>query len=138
MNERCVGTAFQRWGKVWAWCCRDGKIYELKEQSQKFCFACERFWDPVPFDKQELKRIQLNIDEQVDFPYYKTRTAFLEKVFADRDQAVLKKIALVALAVPFSAGLTMREQHVITDHMLGVEAAIEHFWKTVPNDKETP
>lgn len=70
-TTKCVGTVFKRWGKLWGWCCQDGFIYELKTPEQQFCYVCERFWDPTPFDKHEYQRIQPFIDKQIDFPHYK-------------------------------------------------------------------
>jgi len=71
MSNKCVGTSFARWGKKWAWCCRDGTLYELTDPHQQFCLKCERFWDPVPSTPGEMKRIFGYIEYQVDLPFYR-------------------------------------------------------------------
>ncbi len=70
-NHKCVGTSFERWDKKWAWCCRDGALYELKDPEQKFCFKCERFWDPITIDEHEMKRIFGYVEYQIDLPFYR-------------------------------------------------------------------
>lgn len=40
---------------------------------------------------------------------------------------VLEAIAVKALAVPFSPGLTQEKKDAVTDHMLAVQEAIEGF-----------
>jgi hypothetical protein len=94
MNHHCYGTEFDRWGKHWAWCCMDGTIYETKPFPE-CCGHCGRQWRMIRGDKEELDRIKDSIERQVDFPYYKVRTAELEA--AMKDLRVAAQEALIGL-----------------------------------------
>jgi|ERR1700687_81551 len=85
-HHQCFGTEFDRWGRHWAWCCEDGVIYETTP-FPKVCGHCKRQWRLVPGTPEELIRIKDYIDRQVDFPYYKVRTAELEAAMKDLREA---------------------------------------------------
>ncbi len=78
MNHQCWGTSFERWGKQWLWCAMDGQITESPKGPFAICPKCGRQWYPVPATAAEIKRIMPDIEQFIDFPYYKTRAAELE------------------------------------------------------------
>lgn len=77
MNADCFGVEFERMGKRWAWCCLDGHIHEISTSLPK-CGICGRRWRPVAPTAAELERIKPDIEQFIEFPFYRKRAQDLE------------------------------------------------------------